>query len=113
MEELTKKWEACREDSCSGDASRKRKLSAVDLKTYKKEEEYADFYQDGEVYSPLEFLVNNGYDAKKIGNEEKQVEFIQEDGVEWHCNCSSVVSVSIVPSLMRSDSSFGIRTVMA
>ena len=70
---------------CSGDDSRKRKLSAVDLKTYKKEEEYADFYQDGDVYSPLEFLVKNGYDVKKIGNEEKQVEFIQEDGVECQC----------------------------
>ena len=51
----------------------------MDLTTYKKEEQYTNFYQEGEVYTPSEFLLKKGYDPKRIGNEKKQIEFLNKD----------------------------------
>ena len=78
MQELEKKWRETRAIACSSDPSRKRKLSAINMTSYQSEEDYANFFQEGDVFTPAEFLEQKGFDARKVGNEEKQVEFLQD-----------------------------------
>ncbi|CAE7290403.1 unnamed protein product [Symbiodinium microadriaticum] len=98
-EELKKLWEEKRGCSCSG-TSQKRRLSAVDLTTYKKEEQYTNFYQEGEVYTPSEFLLKKGYDPKRIGNEKKQIEFLNKE-LQVTVNKPNGMNVVIVLGQMK------------
>lgn len=51
----------------------------VDLSTYRKEEDFAEFFDEGEVVPIWDFLSSKGIDPTKIGSEAKQRKFVEED----------------------------------
>lgn len=61
---------------------RKRTFEQVDLKTYRTEEDYADFFSEGDAFPVSAFLTDNGYSVDRVGDEAKQVAFAREDWSE-------------------------------
>ena len=74
------KWEECRTANCDTRGGHKReKKEQVNLATFRREEEYADFFDEGTITPLAEFLVSKGIDPDKIGNDVKQRRFVEEE----------------------------------
>ena len=51
----------------------------IDLTVYKRANKYADFYEEGEVFLPEEFLRMNGFDPDSWASEQQRLQFIEQD----------------------------------
>ena len=80
LQELYETWEDRRSANCDtmGGHSRSKQVQ-VDLSTYRKEEDFAEFFDEGEVVPIWDFLSSKGIDPTKIGSEAKQRKFVEED----------------------------------
>ena len=93
FQELNVKWEDQRTCNCNPlPEGRKRKYTQVELESYQKEENFAEFYNRARILPVKEFLVEQGYDVSTMGSPNDMVKFIQEDflsfvrvqGNVWH-----------------------------
>lgn len=76
---MNTKWEEKRAENCiPADDGRKRKYEKVDLNTYRNEEDFAEFYDEGEILPVPDFLASKGYDPSTIGAEDMQIRFIEQ-----------------------------------
>ena len=58
------------------------------MNTYKREEDYTDFYEEGEVQDLDTFLRQNGYDVSAFGNDAKKEQFVKEELCFASCESS-------------------------
>lgn len=64
-------------DTCGG--TKRVKHERVNMEAYRKEEDFHEFYDDGDVVPLAEFLTRQGFEPDQIGNEAKQKRFVEED----------------------------------
>ena len=72
---IEKRTENCVQD----DSGRKRKFEKCDLDSYRSEEAFTNIYRKGKAETVHDFLTNKGFDVAAIGNDAKQLKFVQED----------------------------------
>lgn len=93
-EDAFEKWGEKRTAHCDTCGGQKRaKQDQLDLSTYRKEEEFAEFYDEGTVLPLAQFLESQSIDPVKIGSEAKQRRFIEEDFQPLKCSlvtCNSL-----------------------
>ena len=78
-QDALQKWEEQRSLACDSSTGNRREHEQFDLATYRREEEYAEFFDEGTVLPLGEFLTSQGFDPAKIGSESKQRRFVEED----------------------------------
>ena len=76
-QDALEKWEEQRSLACDSSTGNRRKHEQFDLATYRREEEYAEFFDEGTVLPLGEFLTSQGFDPAKIGSESKQRRFVR------------------------------------
>eukprot|EP00435_Cladocopium_sp_Y103_P049816 s1002_g15.t1 len=80
LQECRNKWIEKRTENCiPPEDGKKRKFEKCDLNTFRSEEAYTNIFQKGTAEPVAAFLIRQGYDLKSIGNETKQLKFVQED----------------------------------
>ena len=79
-QDALEKWEECRAINCDTRGGHNRaKKEQVNLASFRREEEYADFYDEGTVTPLGDFLVSKGFDPERIGAEAKQRRLVEEE----------------------------------
>ena len=74
------KWEEKRRENCDTQGgSRRIRHEKVDINTFRREEEFAEFYDEGSVLPLNKFLVQKGFNPVQIGSELKQRRFVEEE----------------------------------
>lgn len=82
VQDALEKWEEKRAAATESCATNRKRPEKVDLSTYKREEEYADFFDEGTVVPISEFLEGLDLDfslLSKLNTEAKQRRFVEED----------------------------------
>lgn len=80
LQECRSKWEEKRtEICCPVDDGKKRKYEKCDLNSYRKEENFTSIFQKGKAEPVTDFLVSQGFDVKQLGDEAKQIQFVQNE----------------------------------
>ena len=50
------------------------------MQSFREQEHYADFFQDGTVQTLDEFLAHHGWDPTTFSNDARKARFIEQDG---------------------------------
>ena len=78
MQDARSAWEDKRGLNCVKPAGRRRQHEQLNISSYAAEESFSEFFNVGTVVPLGEWLENQGFDLKKIGNEAKQKAFAKE-----------------------------------
>lgn len=74
------KWEEQREINCNTGGGRKReRKEKVDLGSFRREENYAEFFDEGTVVPIQEFLEGKGVDISRLNSEAKMRKLAEEE----------------------------------
>ena len=65
-----------------------RKHEKVEAQTKQAEKTYADFWQEGDVFTVSEFLKTSGFDLARFPTLDDQVEFVEKERVCHFCEQS-------------------------
>ena len=63
--------------------SGRRKFEAVDMTSFRKEEQYADIWDEGELQDVDSFLTGQGVDIEEFASMDQKLRFIQEECHTW------------------------------
>lgn len=98
MQDAYEKWEEKRIENCDTcNGSKRTKHEKVDLSTFRREEDFAEFFDEGSVMPIAEFLSSKGIDPTKFATESKQRRFVEEEPQPPHKKCFSLFCVFRFP----------------
>ncbi len=72
-------WEAKRYQVCQEAPARRRNNEKYDVTTFKREEKFAEFWDEGKVMPLQQFLKEKDVDLSVYNTEAKQQKFVEED----------------------------------